>query len=505
MDETAHGNFAARLIGRLTDDSRLSDAASGERIDAAELRAAVTDFAQAFHAAGLRSGERVLIACNLSPLSAVAYLGAMFGGFVAVPLNESALHSSAELCSRARARALWTEQAVVCEWAEQSGLLRLVGRPPASTANPAPVATQASDVAALMPTSGSTNTPRLVQVTHGNLIANTEAIVRSQRLGTGELAMLILPVSYCFGASVLHTHLYVGGGVVFDRRFMFPDKVLRAIAAECCTTFAGVPTAYSILLRRSNLTSISLPSLRRFLQAGGSLAPELVQQIGRIVPHAEFFVMYGQTEATARIACLPPEHLSDKRGSVGVPLDNLTVRIVDSAGTEAAPGQTGELWVSGESICAGYFDEPEESARKFRDGWLATGDIARRDADGYLWITGRMSEFIKMRGVRVSFSEIESMVAALPGVTECAATAVPHVEAGEALALYIVGAGETGDLVAAVRRGLPREWICDSITRLAELPRNSHGKLLRARLPEAARAAEQALLPDGASRLRVGE
>ena len=133
-----------------------------------------------------------------------------------------------------------------------------------------------------------------------------EAIIRSQRLGSDERALLILPVSYCFGASVLHTHLYRGGAVVFDSRFMFADKVLRAIAYHSCTSFAGVPTAYQILLRRSNIRAIPLPSLRRFLQAGGALAVASIQQMRTIVPHAEFFVMYGQTEATARISCLPP-------------------------------------------------------------------------------------------------------------------------------------------------------------------------------------------------------
>ena len=128
-----------------------------------------------------------------------------------------------------------------------------------------PAAREDSDLAALMATSGSTGVPRFVMVSHGNLIANTEAIIRSQQLANDERAMLILPVSYCFGASVMHTHLYQGGGVVFDRRFMFPDKVLHAIAQFACTTFAGVPTAYNVLLRRSNIRQIAMPALRRFL------------------------------------------------------------------------------------------------------------------------------------------------------------------------------------------------------------------------------------------------
>src|SRR5208282_734636 len=196
---------------------------------------------------------------------------------------------------------------------------------------------------ALMATSGSTGIPRFVMISHGNLIANTEAIIRSQQLAHDERAMLILPVSYCFGASVMHTHLYQGGGVVFDRRFMFPDRVLHSIAQYGCTTFAGVPTAYNVLLRRSNIRRIALPGLRRFLQAGGVLAPQRVSEMRALFPLTRFYVMYGQTEATARISCMEPERWEEKSGSVGRPLDNLTVSIVDDEGNNLPAGQVGEL------------------------------------------------------------------------------------------------------------------------------------------------------------------
>jgi acyl-CoA synthetase (AMP-forming)/AMP-acid ligase II len=489
MRSSAQWNFAARLVERLGRGSELLDAPSGERVTAAQLAAAIADFAATFAAAGLEQGDRVLIGCNLRPLSSVAYLGAVFGGLVAVPVNESTLATTGEaLARRTRATAVWSESGLQGDWASRCGLKALEGAPrDRGTATPAPAACSEDDPAALMATSGSTAEPRLVRVSHGNLIANTEAIIRSQRLGSDERALLILPVSYCFGASVLHTHLYQGGAVVFDSRFMFPDKVLRAIAQYACTSFAGVPTAYQILLRRSNIRTIPLPSLRRFLQAGGALAAASIQQMRAIVPHAEFFVMYGQTEATARISCLPPERLADKAGSVGVPLDNLTVRIVGTDGTDVPAGESGELWVAGKSVSAGYLDEPEETRRKFRGGWLATGDIALRDADGFLWITGREGEFIKMRGIRVGLAEIEAAVTTVRGVLECAALGVPHAEAGEALALYVVAAEEAGDVAAAVRRSLPPQWICDSITLVAELPRNAHGKLVRSQLPRLAR------------------
>jgi acyl-CoA synthetase (AMP-forming)/AMP-acid ligase II len=486
MTANAQSNFAARLIERLGSRSQLVDAPTGEVLQGAGISSLVSAFATTYSSADLNCGDRVLIACNQRPLCSLAYLGAIYAGLVAVPLNESALASSGEALSRkTRARAVWTEAGRPLDWAARDGLVQIVGRPSGSRPDGRHAAAcRTDDLAALMATSGSTGSPRLVKVTHGNLIANTEAIIRSQRLASDERAMLILPISYCFGASILHTHLYQGGSVVFDSRFMFPDKVLQATAHYGCTSFAGVPTAYNILLRRSNLRTIPLPALRRFLQAGGALSIDSIRQVRTLVPHADFFVMYGQTEATARIACLPPDRLDDKGGSVGVPLDNLTIQIVDSDGARVADGMSGELQVRGESICAGYFDELEETERKFRGGWLATGDIVSRDPDGFLWITGRKADFIKMRGVRVGFAEIETRIAAVPGVSECAAVGVPHVEAGEALALYVVAAEAPADLLKAIRRCMPSEWVCDSIRLIAELPRNPYGKLLRHRLLE---------------------
>jgi acyl-CoA synthetase (AMP-forming)/AMP-acid ligase II len=348
-----------------------------------------------------------------------------------------------------------------------------------------PAACQASDLAVLVATSGSTGTPRFVMVSHANLTANTEAIVRSQNLLRDERAMLILPLSYCFGASVLHSHLYQGGGVVFDSRFMFPDKVLHAIKKYQCTTFAGVPTVYNILLRRSNLRSIPMPSLRRFLQAGGPLAPQQVAEMRDSVPTAKFSVMYGQTEATARISCLDPESLEEKLGSAGRPLDNLSVRIVDEEGRDLPTGQTGEVMVSGPSITLGYLDEPEESRRKFQDGWLRTGDLGHVDTAGYIWIDGRKANFLKIRGVRVSFAEVEARVASLAGVSECAVAAVAHPEAGEALALYIVPDKGAGEIVEKVRRSLPTYWTCESITIVSHIPKTARGKVSRGDLKKA--------------------
>jgi acyl-CoA synthetase (AMP-forming)/AMP-acid ligase II len=489
VHKCSEANFAGRIVRRLGNASCLIDAANDETIPAPELPRRIFGFAQGFLANGLQPGDRILIACSLTPASTLAYLGAIYAGIVPVPIEARLLDASGDaLVSRSQARAVWSANARGFDWAKQKGIHCLdVSVAAGSSVELPPYACDENDLAALMPTSGSTGLPRLVMVTHGNLLSNTEAIICSQNLGSDERAMLIMPISYCFGASVMHTHLYGGGAVVYDSRFMFPDKVLHAINAHRCTTFAGVPIIYNILLRRSNLKSIPLPTLRRFLQAGGSLAPDSVREMHQIVPFADFYVMYGQTEATARISCLPAKELQDRLGSAGIPLDNVQVRIADEQGRELPDGEVGEIQVRGPSVCAGYLDDPEATARKFGGGWLKTGDFASRDQRGYLWIKGRTDDFIKIRGVRVSVGEVEAKVAALAGVSECAAVGVKHPEAGEALALLVVAEeaaqSENGNLGERVRRALPPHWTCISVKLVTELPRTSNGKIARSELP----------------------
>jgi acyl-CoA synthetase (AMP-forming)/AMP-acid ligase II len=479
-------NFAGRLVKRLGPFSYMIDAATDEVIHPSDLPRLISSAGAAFLSAGLKTGDRVLLGCALSPSSGIAYLGAMYAGLVAVPVEDRTLTASGDmLVQETNARAVWMEKDLSFKWLHEKSIPLLRGIPADRGSETIPPAACAeNDLALLWATSGSTGVPRFVMISHGNLTANTEAIIRSQNLGNDERAMLILPLNYCFGASVFHSHLYQGGGVVFDRRFMFPDNVLRAIDKYRCTSFAGVPTVYNILLRRSNIRSIAMPSLRRFLQAGGGLAPQRIREMREAVPTAEFHVMYGQTEAAPRISSLDPKRLDEKLGSAGLPLDNLTVRIVDENEKDLPSGEVGEILVKGPSISSGYLNDPEGTSRVFKDGWLRTGDLAHLDEEGYIWIHGRKTSFLKTRGVRVSFAEVEATVGAVPGVYECAATAVPHEEVGEALVLWIVPDQGAQNIEEKVRRSLPVHWTCESIKIVSEIPKTSHGKILLPSLRE---------------------
>jgi len=491
---SANWNFAGRLAARLGPTAQLVDAATGSTAGPEDLQRLIAGYGAALQSAGLQRGDRVLIGCTLSVPSALVYLGTIYAGLVAVPVEERTLSGSATALIKATgAKAVWSEAGIALDGSLDGSVLSLWGNLATDNAAAPPAECAASDLAVLMATSGSTGIPRFVKVSHENLTANTEAIIRSQRLGTDERAMVILPLSYCFGASLLHTHLYQGGSVVFDRRFMFPDKVLRSMADLHCTSFAGVPTAYNVLLGRSSLMKMEFPRLKRFLQAGGALAAEKINAIRTVFPDIEFYVMYGQTEATARISCLEPGCWAEKQGSVGRPLDNLTVAITDEEGNAVDLGQVGELRVKGPSICSGYWNDAEETLRVFSDGWLRTGDLARQDAEGYLWIDGRKATFLKIRGTRVSLAEVEERVAAMPGVFECGACGVAHPEAGDALLLLVVPDQGAQIDTEGIRRGLPAHWTLDSIRLVSELPKTSAGKLARPALPKWAESGHAAI------------
>src|SRR5262249_13527463 len=210
-------NFAGQLVRRLGQNSHLTDAATGETLRGRDVVNSIVCFAVGFSSAGLQTGDRLLISCGHDPASTLAYLGAIYGGLVPVLIEDRALPQLGEsMLAKAKAKAVWTATGLRRGWAPNNGVLQPKGNfstRAAQSLGPAPC--EEDDLAALMPTSGSTGVPRLVMVSHRNLIANTEAIVRSQHLGMDESAMLIMPVSYCFGASVVHSHLYQGGGVVF--------------------------------------------------------------------------------------------------------------------------------------------------------------------------------------------------------------------------------------------------------------------------------------------------
>jgi acyl-coenzyme A synthetase/AMP-(fatty) acid ligase len=361
--------------------------------------------------------------------------------------------------------------------------------PPAPPA-PAPRLTP-DHVALILYTSGSTGRPRGVVQTFGNVNANSRSIVEYLGLGPGDRAMLVMPTYYCYGRSVLQTHLLAGGSVFMDGRFAFPRVVLEAMGQEGCTGFAGVPLTFEIIRRQVDVATIPLPRLRYLTQAGGAMAPETVDWVRAAFAPARLFVMYGQTEATARLAYLPPERGAEKRGSMGVAIPGVELRVVDDRGAELPRGETGHLVARGENVTLGYLDEPEETAAILHDGWLWTGDLASRDEDGFFFHRGRSKEILKIGGHRVSPIEIEHAVAEHPDLAEAAVIGLPDPLMGEVPAAFVVarpGRTPSPDDVRAFCRGRMAPYkVPARVTVLERLPRNESGKLLRAELVALAR------------------
>lgn len=308
-------------------------------------------------------------------------------------------------------------------------------------------------LAQLIFTSGSTAVPKGVMITHGNLEANTSSILDYLHLSKNDTMLVVLPFFYCYGLSLLHTHLRVGGTLALNNSFMFLGSVIRDLNTYKCTGFAGVPSHFQILLRKSNsFKTGSFPHLRYVTQAGGKLHTAFITEFNKVFPNIQFFVMYGQTEATARLSYLPPTRLYDKLGSIGKGIPNVELKVVDDDGNQVVPGVTGEIIARGKNVMKGYFKDHIATNEALRDGWLHTGDLGTVDSDGFIYLTARKKEMIKAGGKRVSPKEIEEVIVALPEVVDCTVEGMDHPDLGEAIRAVVVkaaGSNLSGEEVRA--------------------------------------------------------
>lgn len=459
-----------------------------------DLQRRVDAIAHSVRTLGCRKGDRILLLGDNSFFWISAYLGILRAGMVCVPLSDSI--SSGELNyvqQTTEARAIFAEKGLpTTQWADQaqvrivtdSDIEGLAAAGP--TGEPLPQ-TQPDDLASLMFTSGSTGKPRGVMVSHGNIIANTESIIEYLRLTERDRILAVLPFHYCFGASLLHTHLRVGGSLVIEPRFMYPEVMLQRMIDTACTGFAGVPSHFQVLLHKSSLRARSFPHLRYLQQAGGHLPSAAIRELCAALPTTQVFIMYGQTEATARLSYLPPECLPAKIGSIGRGIPGVRMRVVDDAGEPVRPGEIGEIVVRGANVTHGYWHAPEETAESFRDGELRTGDLATVDEDGFIYIVDRAKNFLKCGGHRVSCRHLEEELLASGELVEASVVAVSDEILGEAPKAFVVPRCQEQDgleerLISFLKSRLPPQFIPKQITVLAELPKNSAGKVLKAEL-----------------------
>lgn len=454
-----------------------------------QLRREAYQMAGYLQSRGLVPGGRVLLVGDSSAFWVQAYLGIALAGGVSVPLAPGSLTDAIKATDAriACVQSKWLRRAVeelaVCECviseAEPSRVDREIEIVPDDTVALASAEERAGDdLAAIMFTSGSTATPRGVMVSHGNILANSDDIIASLEITTEDRIMAVLPFHYCFGASLLHTHLLAAASVVIDNRFLFPDKVLQNMLDTACTSLAGVPSTYQILLRRSHLTAMEFPDLVKLQQAGGALAGSFMAELEAALPQAKLYVMYGQTEATARLSCISPDDRRAHPGSIGKGLAHGKLKVVGESGAAVVPGAVGEIVAIGPHITLGYWQD-EAATDRIYGGGLHTGDLATVDDDGFITIVDRARDFLKCGGKRVSCREIEETVLGFEGMVEAAVIGVADEVLGEAVCLFAVhpeGAGCRERLQKFCTREMEYAVQPQQIIFLTELPRTGSGK-----------------------------
>lgn len=299
-------------------------------------------------------------------------------------------------------------------------------------------------------TSGSTGKPKGVVISHKNLVSNTESIVQYLELKLDDRMLVVLPFYYCYGLSLLHTHLRVGGSIVLNNSFIFLGSVIRDLKEYRCTGFAGVPSHFQILLRKSDsFKTTEFPDLRYVTQAGGKLPFIFIDEFRESHPSVRFIVMYGQTEATARLSYLPYDMYEKKKGSIGKGIPGVDLRVVDEAGENVNSGETGEVIARGDNIMTCYFADPDGTASTLRNGWLFTGDLGTIDEDGYIYLTARKKEIIKVRGKRISPKEVEAVILEITDVIDCLVEGVEDEIEGEMLKATVVVRKDAFNLVSS--------------------------------------------------------
>ncbi len=513
----AKASVSAAAAGQLIDDRRsvadhllengaddaVAFSVAGAQRTYEQLRDDVATFASALTGLGWEPRTPVAVMAPNGPFWAAAYLAIMQAGHVAVPLPTT----------------LPVDEALArLRWVGAAGIF-LGGRPAASVGPAVPegvdIFTAATcerervswvdrphpgvdldDDAAYLFTSGTTGTPRAVRLTHRNIRANTDSILGYLHLRSTDRALVVLPYSYVFGASLLHTHLRVGATLVEQTTTAYPETTVNVLESERCTVFAGVPSTFHTLLRNSSFTHRRLPQLRIIQQAGGRLPPALLRELLAADHGADVHVMYGQTEATARLSALDPRLLLSKPGSIGRGIPGVHLRVVDAEGENVAPGEVGEIWARGENISPGYLADSDGSAVKMPDGELHTGDLATVDDEGFIYVVDRAEDFIKSWGFRVASQDVEAAAMEMPDLIAVAAVGLPDEVAGERVELLAVarrGSAVTADeVIARCRELLPKHAVPVAVRFAEQLPLNANGKVVKRAVRELLIGAEAA-------------
>ncbi len=404
--------------------------------------------------------------------AAVGYLGAMANRVVPLMLGAGMDRGLLEtLTDIYRPSYIWKPEETV----EETDDILLRGYRYALVRTGLPLYPMYEELSLLLTTSGSTGSPKLVRHSYGNLEAQARNISAFFGLDSAERPMVDLPIHYTYGLSVLNSHLYSGATVLLTGMNVLNPEYWDFLKSQRASSFTNVPYSYEIL-KKLRVFRMDLPHLRTFSQGGGKLNEELHREFAEYAQNTgrKFIVTYGQTEGSARMAWLPPEYALEKCGSIGKAIPNGKLYIVDENGQVIhTPDTIGEMVYEGPNVTLGYAETREDLALgDERHGVLYTGDMVKKDNDGFFYIVGRKKRFLKLWGYRVGLDECENIIkrafdvqCACVGDDRCMQIYVNSGQDMEAIRRYI--ADKTGINSSAFR-----------VHYIETLPRNEAGKIL---------------------------
>ena len=460
-------------------------------ISYAELRDRASQIAAGLTAAGLQDHDRVGIFLDGGGEAVAAFFGVVAAGGIAVVINESLRPRQVEHTLEASgATMLITSEDLLARQPRpldtQSRIVHARDLTTKETLAPRP--RLGPDPAQIVYTSGSTGLPKGVTVTHGNLLAAAETVIGYLGITATDRIASILPFSFVYGMSQVLCAAGSGAALVIERSPL-ASQLVAGLRARDVTVLAAVPPLWQQLLNVAAFRDELVPSLRVVTNAGGHLPVPVVRALRRAQPHARLFLMYGLTEVL-RSTFLPPEEVDRRPDSMGQPIPGAEVLVLRDDLTPCEPGEVGELVHRGSTVTLGYWNDPEETARVFRPHPLRpagapdaervvfSGDLVRRDADGWLYFVGRSQRMIKTLGYRVSPDEIATVLYASGEVAECIITAEPDEARGERIVAHVVLAG--GGSLERLRRyagtELPRHMQPARFDLRESLPRLPSGK-----------------------------
>ncbi|MBV9924067.1 MAG: long-chain fatty acid--CoA ligase [Acidobacteria bacterium] len=476
---------AARYYGE-----RTALSSGGKRSTFLELHERVAGIAAALSRYGFRVGDRLAILLPNEPEYIELVYACAWLGLIAVPLNT---------------RLSATEIDHVLADASPRGLIRHSSLPAPSVrplwervldvepldveaaAAPAPVY-DPDAVLALIYTSGTTGKPKGVVLTHANMLANVDHGNYWLPYSEGDVYLHAAPLFHIADFPAMFAYPAFGACQVTIPKFS-PRSFCETVERERVTRTVLVPTMINMLTQFPELGKYDLNSLKELPYGGSPMAPELVRRTREALPGVKLIQCYGLSETGFLTALRDQEHTDDRLKSCGRPCPGIDVRVVDESGKEVATGQSGELVVRGANVMRGYWNNPEETSRAFRDGFFRTGDIGRQDADGYFYILDRLKDMIVTGGENVYSGEVEAVIYEHPAVREAAVFGIPDPQWGELVAACVVLKPGTSlgadELVAHCRRSLANYKIPRRVEFSEdELPKSGSGKILKKVLRE---------------------